>query len=103
MQPILALLLAAVVVSAACRRPPEPTAAPAPVPSSEPREIRIGGGARSSPPAFYVIDGVLHRPPVDLSSIDHSDIVAVEVVRGDQAVARFGTEARTGVVVITTK
>lgn len=102
---LVSLLIGVVLVGAGCRRPPEPAATPDPAPSSEPHEIRIGGrtGPSGPPPALYVIDGVLHRAPVDLTGIDPADIVAVEVVRGDVAVARFGANARDGVVVVTTK
>ena len=98
-------LLAFAFLIAACRpRPETPPPAPAATPAREPTRIRITGPTGPhTPPALFVIDGVIYRPPFDLPTLDPDSILTVEIFRGEEAVKRFGSEAAAGVVVITMK
>ncbi len=49
---------------------------------------------------LYVVDGV---PGVDISAVDPSDIVAIDVLRDAASTAIYGGRGSTGVVLITTK
>ena len=103
--PRLPQLLAFALFMAACRQRSEtPPPAPAPSPAQKPTTIRITGHTGPNiPPAFYVIDGVIYRPPFDLLTLNPDSILTVELFRGEEAVQRFGSDAAAGVVVITMK
>lgn len=104
-------LLAGTACASAARPPADP--APEPQPRFEPR---IG---LSSPPIIlsqppgsvrtssrnqeplYVVDGVVqeHPPAQEL----HDEIVCIRVLKGEEAVAEYGSRAANGVILITTK
>lgn len=48
---------------------------------------------------LYVVDGVI----VESSKIDQNDLASVQALKGDAAVALYGSRAANGVVIITTK
>ena len=65
-------------------------------------DIRLRGlstlGANSSP--LIIIDGVLNA---DLNTVDPNDIASVDVLKDGSAAAIYGTQAASGVIIITTK
>ena len=58
-------------------------------------------GAKAAP--IYVVDGVVQARGVEADVIDASQIERVEVIKGAEAVRRYGERAASGVVLITTK
>lgn len=64
--------------------------------------IRLRGlatvGANSSP--LIIIDGVLNA---DLNTVDPNDIASVDILKDGSAAAIYGTQAASGVIIITTK
>jgi len=74
-------------------------------PGSDPNQnfnIRLRGlgtlGANSQP--LVIIDGVLNA---DLNSVDPNDIASFDVLKDGSAAAIYGTQAASGVLIITTK
>ena len=65
-------------------------------------DIRLRGlstlGANSSP--LIIIDGVLNA---DLNTVDPNDIASFDVLKDNSAAAIYGTQAASGVIIITTK
>lgn len=62
-----------------------------------PKEIRVSPG----PEPLYVVDGVVQaQMPGHLMA---ADITHIRLIRGDPAVARFGSRAAPGAVIITTR
>lgn len=60
--------------------------------------------------AIYFVDGVLLKPTLavmaganPLSSMNPNDIEIIEVIKGENAVAKYGAGAVNGVVLVTTK
>ena len=61
-------------------------------------------------PVLYFIDGVQLKPTLSsifggnpLSAMNPNDIETIEVIKGENAVAKYGADAVNGVVLITTK
>lgn len=96
---IVLTLLAALACS------PRRGAAPAPSPSEEASRVELGSGD-----VLYVIDGRrLPRVPSDsavppeVRALDPADIVSIKVLKGTEALQRFGHEGENGVVLISTR
>ena len=67
--------------------------------------LRSSGGVTCANEPLYVIDGVsvvLERDN-PLAAIQPSDIVSIDVMKRDEAMARYGEVARNGVVLIATR
>ncbi|QNL48225.1 TonB-dependent receptor plug domain-containing protein [Olivibacter sp. SDN3] len=63
--------------------------------------VQIRGEAPPEPAeALYVVDGEIKA---DISSLDPNDIASMEVLKGAEAVALYGTRGAKGVVLITTQ
>ena len=92
----LAFVFGLMVLSGGCA--PDTITAP-----SAPRAsvIRDGEGRRVGAPLFVVDGRVLAR--AETPSIDPSDILNVQVLKGEHAVLTYGAEGADGVVVITTR
>ena len=61
-------------------------------------------------PVLYFVDGVLLKPTLavmagvnPLASMNPNDIEKIEVIKGENAVTKYGAEAANGVVLVTTK
>lgn len=67
--------------------------------------IRVRGfGNGTNQPAFYILDGQEFSPELlNLSLIKPGDIESMEVLKGEDAVSKYGERARNGVIVINTK
>ncbi len=92
-----ALVILALTVLSACSFE-RPTTAPRP----QKNALRMCSSGQQCTPPLLFVDGVRTSwdEPGDFNP---SDIATVEVAKGDSAVARFGVEARHGVVLITTR
>lgn len=107
-----------VLGTAACMaKPPEE---PAPAPQAQPPlEPRIGLGTQASPPPtillrrtrgplppgrqpLYIVDGVVDTTGVPLE-INANEVEHIEIVRGQEAVEKYGSRGEHGVVIITTR
>jgi outer membrane receptor protein involved in Fe transport len=64
--------------------------------------IRCGGATSRANPPLFIVDGVRLRGGQG-EATHPEDIVAVSIVKGAAAVARYGTEARYGAVLIETR
>ncbi len=69
---------------------------------NEPFTVRLRGlttaGANQSP--LYVIDGVIGA---SINNVDPNDIASIDVLKDGSAAAIYGTQASSGVILITTK
>jgi len=103
-----------VVLPAGPHPRPEPVtqvaAVPTPVPAigARPRNVRIRICQRTNPSgkpvAMFVVDGWrMTHADFHLLHLDPTDIQAVSIVKGLDAVRRYGEAARDGVVIITTR
>ncbi len=64
----------------------------------------------SAKPVIYFVDGVQIKPTFSamfgispLSSMKPNDIEKIEVIKGENAVVKYGSEAVSGVVLVTTR
>lgn len=81
------------------------SSATAPSPAAEPSRVELGGGD-----VLYVIDGrrLPHAPrdstvPPEVRALDPADIVSIQVLKGTEALRRYGHEGENGVVLISTR
>jgi hypothetical protein len=93
----LALVFGSMVLSGGCA--PDTITAPS-APSAS--VIRDGEGRRVGAPLF-VVDGRVLARGAEAPNINPSDILNVQVFKGERAVLTYGAEGADGVVVITTR
>jgi hypothetical protein len=60
----------------------------------------VGSIRADAPPPLYVVDG---RETASIEALDTSTIDTIEVINSTEAVARYGSRAATGAVLITTR
>ncbi|MEO1021219.1 MAG: mucoidy inhibitor MuiA family protein [Bacteroidota bacterium] len=65
--------------------------------------IKLRGVSSSNEEPLYIIDGMVVEDQSVLSELDQNDVESVEVLKEGEAVALYGSRAKNGVVLITTK
>lgn len=61
--------------------------------------IRGNSSINGSQDPIYVVDGLI----VESSSIDQNDVASIQVLKGEAAIALYGSRAANGAIIITTK
>lgn len=62
------------------------------------REVRIHGTVLNAGPPLVYVNGRLLRPEDVHLEPDSDEIISIRVLRGSQAVAKYGPGARAGVI-----